>query len=106
MAKRSIAQSTRSRKPAVRIIFAPLAGRLGLGAGLGRGKAEGRVVYVDPRKPWPAHTLLHELLHVRHPSWSETRIRRATAARWKRMGWRERAALLQMFGSARLGDDE
>lgn len=98
--RRPIADSTVSRKPAVRIILAPLARH---GA---RGMQQGRTVWVDPRTPWAHHTLLHELIHLDNPSWSETRVRRETASRWRRMGWREKATLLRMFGGARMGHDE
>lgn len=83
-------------RPAVRIYLAPL----GRSQARGLSIAADRTVWVDPRKPWPAHTLLHELLHVRHPSWSETRVRKETARRWKKMSAREKARLLKMFGHA------
>lgn len=85
-------------RPAVRIIFKPLGREHSLGqASLGE-----RTIWIDPRGKWPAHTLLHELLHVRHPSWTEWRVKRETARQWKRMGWREKARLLKMLSSARL----
>ena len=67
---------------------------------------QGRTIWVDPRDPVAAQTLLHEITHLDNPSWSETRVRRETAARWRRMHWREKAELLRMFGGARLGGDE
>jgi hypothetical protein len=79
---------------------------MGFGPGLGRGKASGRVVTIDPRKPWPAHTLLHEMIHVEQPGWSETAVRRETARRWRGMGWRDKAKLLLLLGRARLASSE
>ena len=87
------------RRPAVKLILAPL------GRHLARGMAQGRTIWVDPRRPWPGHTLLHELIHVENPGWSETKVRQETTARWRRMGWREKAELLRLLGGARLGDD-
>lgn len=100
MAKRPIPYSTRGRKPAVRIILKPL---MRHGA---RGMQQGRTIWVDPRDPAAAQTLLHETLHMDNPSWSESRVLREAAARWRRMTWREKAELLRMFGRAQVGDDE
>jgi hypothetical protein len=98
-------------KPAVRIIFAPLARR---GARKGhalyeahlQGQAQGRTVWLDPRMPNVAKVLLHELIHVRHPSWPEDRVAAAEEYRWQHMGWKQKAKLYQMLGSARLEGDE
>ena len=100
MTRRPIGKSITRVKPAVRIILAPL------GRHYARGMQQGRTVWVDPRMPWPAHTLLHETIHLANPSWSETRVQRETARRWKRMGWRAKAELLRLFGRARIGGEE
>lgn len=97
MAKRPIRQNIARVKPAVRVILAPLARH---GA---RGMQQGRTIWVDPRTPWPHHTLLHECIHLDNPSWSETRVTRETTRQWRRMGWREKAELLRRFGAARMG---
>lgn len=93
-------------KPAVKIIFAPLFKRdkavRDTGAYL-HGKAEGRTIWIDPRSGTTIiDTLLHELTHVRHPDWSEALVRSYTAARMKKMSWKEKARLLQLFGRAQL----
>ena len=36
------------------------------------------------------NTWLHERTHWEHPEWSETRVRRETAKRWRRMNTRQR----------------
>jgi len=100
MAKRAIRQGNTTRKPAIRIILAPL------GRDQAWGMQQGRTLWVDPRSHQPARILLHEQIHLDNPSWSETRVRRETARRWRVMKWREKAELLRMFGGARLGHDE
>jgi len=87
-------------KPAFRLILRPL-GREGAHAA-----QQGRTVWVDPRSRHPHLYLLHELIHMENPSMSETRVRRETARRWRRMTWQEKARLLVMFGHARIGEPE
>ncbi len=107
-----------SLRPAVRIIFAPIALRNR------SGKARGghtpldpivhgetvrgfRTIHLDPRLSEVGKTLLHELTHVRHPDWSEEQVTAYEEIRWSRMGWREKAHLYQLLGRARLeGDPE
>ncbi len=84
-------------KPALRIVLAPL------GRQNAHGMQQGRVVWVDPRSPSPARTLLHELIHIERPRWSETRVIRETASRWGGMDWRAKARLLLLLGRARIG---
>jgi hypothetical protein len=59
-----------------------------------------RTVWIDPRMPLPAKTLLHELTHVRHPDWPEDRVAAYEEMRWNRMSWREKAHLYKLLGSA------
>jgi len=84
------------KTPIPRIIFAPL----------GRERAFGtqaaRTIHVDPRGANIGHTLLHELQHLAHPDWSETRVRRETARLWRAMGWQDKARLYQALGKGRL----
>lgn len=90
-------------KPAVRIVFAPLFHRSKRARDQGlrtHGQARGRTVWIDPRGKNVARTLLHELIHVQHPSWTEQRVTAEEARRWDRMTWRAKARLFQMLGSA------
>jgi hypothetical protein len=94
-------------RPAVRIVFAPIAFR-------GRKKKDpaehihgeadkaNRTIRIDPRLPEIGSTLLHELTHVRHPDWSEEKVTAYEHIRWSKMGWRQKARLLQLLGSAKL----
>ena len=101
MAKRPMGKHTTRAKPAVRVILAPL------GRHNAHGMQQSRTVWVDPRTQCPPRILLHELLHLDNPSWSETRVKRETGRRWRRMAWREKAELLRLFGAARVGwEDE
>ena len=100
MAKQAIRKDSTRARPAVRIILKPLKRHQAWGMQMGR------TVWVDPRDPRAAATLLHELLHMENPSWSEWRVIRETARQWRRMGWREKAELLRLFGGARLGGED
>ena len=95
------------KKPALRIVLKPLqrepearkARRL-------YGLSSGRTIWIDPRYSNVIYTLLHELIHVERPSWSETQVKRETTRRWKKLGWREKAELYRMLGRARLGEED
>lgn len=104
--KRTIAHHSTALKPAIRIVLTPLHA-IGLhGYVLVRrgvpAKGE-RVVRLDPRSRDPHRFLLHELIHLERPSWSERAVQRETARRWRRMTWRDKAKLLLLLGRARLG---
>jgi len=89
------------RHAAVKVIFAPLFGRYKTERDRGRfvhGEATGRTIWLDPRSSEIVKTAVHELLHLEHPSWSEAAVVTETARRFKRMGWKEKARLLQMIG--------
>jgi hypothetical protein len=95
--------------PAVRIIFAPLFQRFKYDndrAQFVHGTTEGRVIKLDPRSSELGKTLLHELLHVRHPSWSEVAIISETKLRWGKMGWKEKAKLYQMLSAAKIENED
>ena len=95
------------KRPAVRIILAPLGRKRGsphepsFGAPL-QGETSGRTIWIDPRVPLPAKVLLHELIHVRHPGWPEDRVLAAEEVRWSRMTWREKAELYKLLGTAEI----
>lgn len=95
-------------RPAVRIVFAPLARR-----GRGRhssekelrflhGEALSRTAWLDPRLSEVGKTLFHELLHIRHPSWAEEKVRAEEELRWNRMSWKDKAQLYKMLGTAQI----
>jgi hypothetical protein len=91
-------------RPAVKIVFAPLARR-----GVKRGDllhlygtATGRTIKLDPRLHNLGRTLLHELLHVQHPDWTEEKVHFEEDRRWARMTWKQKARMYQLLGSATL----
>ena len=101
-------------KPAVRIEFKALGNFAnndevvaGCVIGPEGSNRPGRHILLDPRTDrHMGRIVLHELLHVWHPSWPETRVRRETAKRWKRMTWKEKARVYQLLGSAKIqGED-
>lgn len=51
-------------------------------------------------------TILHELLHVWHPSWSEARVTKEERKRWKRMSWEQKAAIYKILGAAKIGNSK
>jgi len=104
-------------KGAVRVIFAPLNLRnqdsYEKEKGLkirGMTMVPGRTIWLDPRVPF-VDTIIHELLHVRHPSWTEAEVIAETKVRMKQMTWKEKAKLLRdVCGAAKIegvddGDD-
>jgi hypothetical protein len=96
-------------KPAVRIILAPLAFKSKSEPALLLGEAhkERRTILIDPRAELPHKTLFHELTHIRHPRWEEAKVEAWENEQWGKMGWKKKAELLRMFGSALLqGEDE
>ena len=91
-------------RPAVRIIFAPIMSRSKKDRERGlfvHGTAQNRTITIDPRSSEIGKTLLHEMLHIRHPDWSEEAIVSVTRLRWGKMSWQEKARLLRLRGSAR-----
>ena len=92
-------------RPAVKIVFAPLFYRNKKEREEGKvthGEALRRTVKLDPRSSDIGKTLLHELLHVRNPSWSEQAVVTETNRKWKKMSWKEKARMLRLLGSATL----
>lgn len=96
-------------KPAVRIIFAPIFKRDKAVREAGdflHGTAQGRTITIDPRGSSILDTLVHELCHIRHPDWTEQMVRDHTKIRMGKMGWKEKARLLQLLGNARIEGEE
>lgn len=89
------------RHAAIKVVFAPLLNRFKSDRERGlyvHGQTAGRTIWLDPRSSEIVKTAVHELLHIKHPAWSEAAIVSETARRFKRMGWKEKARLLQMIG--------
>ena len=96
-------------RPAVRIIFAPIFSRSKRERKRGmfvHGTAQNRTITLDPRSSEIGKTLLHELIHLRHPDWSEEAVVSETRLRWGKMSWKEKARLLKLLGSARLENED
>jgi hypothetical protein len=93
-------------RPAVRIIFAPLANRRRNEMRVGEADKANRTIRIDPRVANVAKTLYHELTHVRHPDWGEERVEAEEELRWGRLSWKQKARLYQLLGSARIEGEE
>ena len=93
-------------RPALRIIFAPLARRRRNEMRVGQADKPNRTIWIDPRVANVGKTLYHELTHVRHPDWGEERVEAEEDLRWGRMTWKEKARLYQMLGQAVLEGEE
>lgn len=93
MAELTVAEVLKVRPRA--IVFAPLA-RESIHA-----QAVNGVISIDPRsQALLGRTLLHELLHMKRPLWSETHVRREEAVLWKAATWIEKGQLYRMLGRA------
>ena len=96
-------------RPAVRIIFAPIMSRTKGDRDRGlfvHGTTQNRTITIDPRSSEIGKTLLHEMIHLRHPDWSEEAVVSETRLRWGKMSWKEKARLLRLLGSAHLEGEE
>lgn len=49
----------------------------------------------------PARTYIHELLHLRHPEWSETRVEKQESVMWNKMDTRKRFNVYKKLFSRR-----
>jgi hypothetical protein len=60
---------------------------------LGQANLDARIAEIDIRRHRSGYsflnTLIHEFLHIEHPTWSETHVRRV-AGRLSRYLWREK----------------
>jgi hypothetical protein len=69
--------------------------------------AQSGLVAVDPSSNVPAaKNLLHELIHLVRPLWSETRVRTWEAKLWRKASWREKAQLYQKLATAKIWEGE
>lgn len=97
------------KKAAIRVVFAPLFGRYKAERERGlytHGETTGRTIWIDPRSSEVVKTAVHELIHLKHPSWSEAAVIAETARRFKKMGWKEKARVLQLIGKGTIEGDE
>lgn len=53
-----------------------------------------------------AKILLHELIHICRPLWSETRTLKEEGRLWKVSTWKEKAELFKMLGRAHIWSGE
>ncbi len=70
------------------------------------GAVVGNTILLDPRHSPLARTLLHELIHVDHPDWSEWKVLREERRLWKILTWREKALLYKQLGRGVMLNDE
>jgi hypothetical protein len=69
--------------------------------------AQAGLVAVDPSSRVPgAKNLLHELIHVRRPLWSETRVRACESRLWSESTWQQKGELYRMLGRAKVWNGE
>ena len=69
--------------------------------------AQSGLVAIDPSSPCPgAKNLLHELIHVRRPLWSETRTRQWESKLWRESTWQQKGELYRMLGKAKVWNGE
>ena len=69
--------------------------------------AQSGLVAIDPSSRCPgAKNLLHELIHVRRPLWSETKTRRWEGIIWRTSTWQQKGELYRMLGRAKVWSGE
>ena len=83
------------------LLFAPLGKEQALGT------AQQGLVVLDPRSRTPlARNLLHELIHVKRPLWSEPKVLREESRLWNSATWREKGELFRLLGKAKIWEGE
>lgn len=72
------------------------------------GASEGINIWFDPRsRANLCRTIVHEILHVEHPTWTESKVRRETKKILDKMTWIEQAKLLRkVVTRAKIKDKE
>lgn len=71
------------------------------------GVSQQGLVVLDPRSRSPlARTLLHELIHVKRPMWSETRTLQEENRLWHLATWKEKGELYRLLGKAKVWDGQ
>lgn len=79
------------------LLFAPLGREQALGT------AQQGLITLDPRSRTPlARNLLHELIHVKRPLWSEPKVLREESRLWGEATWQEKAELFKLLGRGKV----
>jgi hypothetical protein len=82
-----------------KLLFAPLGREVALGT------AQQGLLVVDPRPRTPlARVLMHELIHVVRPLWSEGKTLREERRLWRVATWQEKAQLFKLLGKGEIWD--
>jgi hypothetical protein len=64
-------------------------------------------IWIDLRKGAnPAYTFIHELCHLYHPDWSETKVIKESRKIWKKMSQRQRFELYKKLFNRKWVQDE
>lgn len=94
-------------RPAVRIIFGCF--RQQRGKAIVEGaimQGQPRTVYLDPRSSNLGRVFVHEMIHIKHPSWCERAVITETKKVWDKMSWKEKARIYQLFGTAKIENED
>jgi hypothetical protein len=84
-----------------RLLLAPLGREQAIGT------AQQGLIVLDPRSRTPlARTLLHELIHLKRPLWSEPRVLREESRLWQASTWQEKGELFIRLGKAKVWQGE
>ena len=86
--------------PRPKIVFMPT-----LRQGFDGSSVGNNVITLDPRVS-VIRTLLHELIHVARPLWSERRVILEERRLWKLATWQDKAELYKMLGRAHIWTGE
>jgi len=64
---------------------------------------QGRVITIDLTRADLLSTLYHELVHLRHPTWTEKRVARKERQRFPTLSDRDLTRLARLLGTVRRG---
>jgi hypothetical protein len=94
------------RRPAIRIVLAPIqqfCSKKERGKGYPLyGIHQQRTIIIDPRYEGVVSTFKHELLHLKHPDWTEDEVEIAEHQWWKKSTWKQKAELLKLLAHAEI----
>lgn len=81
--------------------------QLGRESGGSLGVSQQGLIVLDPRSRTSlARVMLHELIHVKRPMWSETRTLKEERRLWELATWREKAELYRLLGKGKVWEGE